>query len=245
MNDKQFNELADEYLKALPAFLFNTPAPKGAEIAGWIDHTILKADATNEQIAILCDEARANDFATVCVNPTHVKLCAEKLAGAKSKVCSVIGFPLGASPTKVKVCETRDAIENGASEIDMVINIGALRSGSLGLVFDEIVAINEAAIKGGSLKVIVENCYLTRREKILAAIMCREAKVAFIKTSTGFGPSGATAEDVELMRRIVGPEMGVKAAGGIRTYTDAMTMIKAGANRLGASASLAILAEAK
>lgn len=245
MNEKQFNQLADQYLSELPPFVFNTPMPKGNEIASWIDHTILKADATSDQILKLCLEARENDFATVCVNPVNVKACARELAGAKSKVCSVIGFPLGAATTKVKVFETRQAIEEGASEIDMVINIGALRSGELDYVFDEISAINDAATSGGSLKVIVENCYLDQRQKILAAIMCRQAKVAFIKTSTGFGPSGATAADVEMMRRIVGPEMGVKAAGGIRTYSDAVTMIQAGANRLGASASLAILAEAK
>lgn len=244
-NMNKFDLLADEYMNELPAFVFDTPMPKGAEIAGWIDHTILKAEATNEQITKLCVEARENDFATVCVNPVNVKLCADHLAGAKSKVCSVIGFPLGASSTKVKVFETRQAIEDGASEIDMVINIGALRSGKLNFVFDEIAAINDAATNGGSLKVIVENCYLDQRQKILAAIMCRQADVAFIKTSTGFGPTGATTVDVEMMRRIVGPKIGVKAAGGIRTYADAVNMIKAGANRLGASASIAILAEAK
>lgn len=245
MNTDQIDQLADEYERELPAFVNENVPPIGAEIAGWIDHTILKADATNAMITRLCDEAKQYEFATVCVNPVNVSVCSSALRNAKSKVCSVIGFPLGTNTTKIKVLETQQALDDGASEIDMVINIGALRSGEIQFVMDEILAINEATIKTGILKVIVENCYLSRREKILASIICREAEVGFIKTSTGFGPSGALVEDVELMRRIVGPKIGVKAAGGIRTYEVAMKMITAGANRIGASASIAIVNEAK
>lgn len=244
MNIDLINRLADEYERELPPFVNENEPPKGAAIAGWIDHTILKADATKDMVMKLCDEARQYEFATVCVNPVHVSVCSSALRNAKSKVCSVIGFPLGTNTTKIKVLETQQALDDGASEIDMVINIGALKSGDIQFVLDEILAINEVTTKSGELKVIVENCYLSRREKILASIICREAGVGFIKTSTGFGPSGAMVEDVELMRRIVGPSIGVKAAGGIRTYADAMKMIAAGANRIGASASIAIVSEA-
>jgi len=244
MKNQEILKLAESLDCNLPPFKTNYELPMGNEIAAWIDHTLLKPNATIENINQLCGEAKENNFATVCVNPVYVSRCYDLLNGNSSKVCSVIGFPLGASTTEIKIKETIYAIQDGASEIDMVIDIGAMKSGDYQKVFGEIVEINNALAGKAILKVIVENCYLDRKEKIIASILCKQANVGFIKTSTGFGPSGATVQDVELMRRIVGPDIGVKAAGGIRTYADAMAMINAGANRIGASASLAILSEA-
>lgn len=244
MKNQEILRFAESLDRDLPPFKINYQIPKGIEIATWIDHTLLKPNATIENIEQLCREAKENNFATVCVNPVHVPLCHDLLQGSLSRVCSVIGFPLGASTTNIKVKETIQAIQDGASEIDMVIDIGAMKYGDYQKVFEEIVEIKNSLADKAILKVIVENCYLDRKEKIIASILCKQAGVAFIKTSTGFGPSGATVEDVELMRRIVGPDIGVKAAGGIRNYADTLAMIKAGANRIGASASLAILSEA-
>lgn len=235
---------ADEYLKILPASPEPLVAPTGAALAGWIDHTLLKPETTQAQIEKLCAEARAYHFATVCVNPAYVPLSVELLKGSEVGVCSVVGFPLGATFPKVKAAETRQVIQAGATEIDMVINLGALKSGNFELVFRDLQAVIEAADGRAHVKVILEMCFLNQREKIIGCLLSKEAGADFVKTSTGFGPSGATLEDVALMRRVVGPEIKVKAAGGIRTLKDALQMISAGANRLGASAGISILQEA-
>ena len=212
----------------------------GLKIAPMIDHTLLKANATQEEIGKLCDEAKKYSFASVCVNPSNVALSARLLAGSVVKVCTVIGFPLGATTPTVKAIEARDAIANGADEIDMVINVGAIKSGNFQLVLDDIKAVREAT-RGKLLKVILETAYLTKPEKIKACLLSKEAGADFVKTSTGFGPSGATVDDIRLMRETVGPSMGVKASGGIRTQDDAKKMVDAGATRVGASASVAIV----
>lgn len=211
-----------------------------AHLASYIDHTLLKANATQEEIGKLCEEAKKYKFVSVCVNPAYVPLCAQLLRGSGVKVCTVVGFPLGATTPTVKAIESRDAIANGADEIDMVINVGALKSGNYQLVLDDIKAVREAT-RGKILKVILETAYLTRDEKIKACQLSKEAGADFVKTSTGFGPSGATVEDIKLMRETVGPVMGVKASGGIRSTDDAAKMVAAGATRIGASASVAIV----
>lgn len=216
--------------------------PGDLDLAKYIDHTLLKPDATAEQIAQLCYEARKYNFASVCINPGHVKLCAELLKGSPVKVCTVIGFPLGATSTDVKVFETQSAIKNGATEIDMVINIGALKARDLATVARDIREVVEAAHAMGALvKVIIETALLNNEEKVLACLLAKEAGADYVKTSTGFASGGATVEDVALMRRVVGPAMGVKAAGGIRTREDAEKMVEAGATRLGASAGVKIV----
>ncbi|MFQ3579368.1 MAG: deoxyribose-phosphate aldolase [Bacteroidales bacterium] len=212
----------------------------GKEIAPLIDHTLLKANATQEEIVKLCEEAKKYGFASVCVNPAYVNLCKQLLGNSQVKVCTVIGFPLGATTPTVKAIETKESIANGADEIDMVINIGALKSGNYQLVFDDIKSVRDAS-KGKILKVIIETAYLTKEEKIKACELAKEAGADFVKTSTGFGPSGATAEDIALMRSVVGPKLGVKASGGIRSLGDALKMVQAGATRIGASASVAIV----
>lgn len=209
--------------------------------AAYIDHTLLKADATKEEIIALCEEAKTYSFASVCVNPTWVKTASELLQGTTVKVCTVIGFPLGASTTTVKAFETKDAIENGAGEIDMVINIGALRSGDDDLVGQDIAAVVEAAKGKAIVKVIIETSLLTDQEKRKACELSRAAGADFVKTSTGFSTGGATAEDVKLMRGVVGPEMGVKASGGVRSFDDLQKMIDAGATRIGASSGVQIM----
>ena len=216
--------------------------PADLSIASMIDHTLLKPDATPDQIAQLCFEARKYNFASVCVNPANVRLCAELLRGSPVKVCSVIGFPLGANTPDVKVMEAQLAIQQGASEIDMVINIGALKGGDMQLVARDIRGVVRTAHEGGAiLKVIIETALLTEDEKVTACLLAKEADADFVKTSTGFSGGGATVEDITLMRRVVGPEMGVKASGGIRTTEDAEKMVKAGATRIGASASVKIV----
>lgn len=205
-----------------------------------IDHTLLKQNATKQQIITLCEEARTYDFASVCVNPTWVKTCAELLEGSDVKVCTVIGFPLGASTTAVKVFETKDAIANGATEIDMVINIGALKDKHMSLVSEDIRAVKIAAGKH-IVKVIIETCLLNEDEKILACKAVVEAGADFVKTSTGFSTAGATVEDVRLMKSIVGSHALVKAAGGVRTYEDLVAMLDAGADRIGTSAGVQLL----
>lgn len=215
-------------------------------IAGLIDHTILKPDATQAQIVQLCAEAREYKFASVCVNPVHVKLCAKLLGGSGVETCTVVGFPLGANTSDVKAFETRELVAQGATEIDMVINIGALKSQDYEAVLDDIVAVTEAAHEGNAIvKVIIEAALLTDEEKVIACQLSQAAGVEFVKTSTGFGPGGATVEDVALMRKTVGPDIGVKAAGGVRTLQDAQAMVAAGATRIGASAGVAIVEEAK
>jgi deoxyribose-phosphate aldolase len=217
-------------------------APTDSTVAPMIDHTLLKPEATQDEIAQLCYEARKYQFASVCVNPANVKLCGQLLESSGVPVCTVVGFPLGATPTDVKVFETQQAVREGASEVDMVINVGALKSRDYELVERDIASIARVCHAGNAiLKVIIEAALLTDEEKVVACQLAKVAGADFVKTSTGFGPGGATAEDVALMRRVVGPAMGVKAAGGIRTYEDAQKMIAAGASRLGASASVKIM----
>ena len=206
----------------------------------YIDHTLLKPDASQEQIETLIVEAKKYDFASVCVNPTWVNFAAQALKATDVKVCTVIGFPLGANTPELKAFETSDAIQNGANEIDMVINIGALKSRNFDLVERDIRAVVEAA-KGTLVKVIIETCLLTDDEKVKACQIAQKAGADFVKTSTGFSTGGATVEDVALMRKTVGPDMGVKASGGARSYEDALAFIKAGATRIGASSGVAIM----
>jgi deoxyribose-phosphate aldolase len=219
--------------------------PTDGSIAHMIDHTVLKPDATQDQIAQLCYEARKHSFASVCVNPANVKLCSELLQGSDVPVCTVVGFPLGATPTEVKVFESQQAIREGAAEVDMVINVGALKSRDYERVERDIASVARTCQASNAiLKVIIEAALLTDEEKVIACQLAKVAGADFVKTSTGFGPGGATAEDVALMRRVVGPAMGVKAAGGIRTYEAAQKMVAAGATRIGASASVKIMQEA-
>ena len=210
------------------------------ELASYIDHTLLKPEASREQIRAVCEEAKQYHFASVCVNPCWVPLIAEELKGSGVSVCCVIGFPLGASLSSVKAFEAREAVAAGAQEIDMVVNIGAVKSGAWELVREDIAAVNAA--KGtAKLKVIIETCLLTDEEKVRVCQIAKEVGADFVKTSTGFSTGGATVHDVELMRKTVGPEMGVKASGGVRTLADALAMIEAGASRLGASAGVKII----
>jgi deoxyribose-phosphate aldolase len=217
-----------------------------ADMAGMIDHTILKPNATEEQVRQLCLEAREFSFATVCINPTWIPLAADILRGSPVKVCTVIGFPLGATFPEVKAFEAQRCANLGATELDMVINIGALKSRHYDLVQDDIAAVVDAAHPlGASVKVIIEAAYLTDEEKVEACVLSKAAGADYVKTSTGFAATGATVEDVALMRRVVGPGMGVKAAGGVKTAEDAKAMIAAGATRIGASASVKIIGELK
>ncbi len=206
-----------------------------------IDHTALKPDTSREQIEKLCDEARDFNFASVCVNPTWVSLAAEKLEGSEAKVCTVIGFPLGAVTTETKAFETKDAIQKGATEVDMVINIGALKDGNNELVEQDIKAVVEAAKGKALVKVIIETCLLTDEEKTRACELSVKAGADYVKTSTGFSTGGATVEDIKLMRRTVGPNIGVKASGGVRDLEGSQAMIDAGATRIGASAGVKIV----
>jgi deoxyribose-phosphate aldolase len=211
-----------------------------------IDHTLLKPDATRRNIEELCREAAQFKFATVCVNPTWIAACTRLLAGSGVGVCSVVGFPLGATTGDVKEYETRRAIFDGAREIDMVINVGALKSGDLRVVERDIEAVTNACREGGALsKVIIEAALLTDDEKVTACTLAKAACADYVKTSTGFGPGGATAADVALMRRVVGAEMGVKAAGGVRDLEGVKAMIAAGATRVGASAGVKIVQQAR
>jgi deoxyribose-phosphate aldolase len=211
-------------------------------IAGMIDHTLLRADATRDDIKKLCREARQYGFASVCVNPYWVPLAAAELAGSPVKTCTVIGFPLGATSTESKVAETEAALRVGAQEIDMVQNVGALKSGDLDAVRADVAAVVEASHRAGAItKVILETAYLDDNQKAVASTLAKLAKADFVKTSTGFGPSGATAHDVAIMRLAVGPGMGVKASGGIRSLEDVKAMAAAGATRIGASASVKIV----
>ncbi|AGK54974.1 deoxyribose-phosphate aldolase [Bacillus sp. 1NLA3E] len=210
-------------------------------VAAMIDHTLLKADAKKEQIELLCKEAKEYKFASVCVNPTWVRYASEQLKDSSVKVCTVIGFPLGASTTETKAFETKNAIENGAEEVDMVINISALKDGNDDLVENDIRAVVSAA-KGKALtKVIIETSLLTDDEKVRACQIAVKAGTDFVKTSTGFSTGGASVEDIALMRKTVGPEIGVKASGGVRNTSDAQSMIAAGATRIGASSGVAIV----
>jgi deoxyribose-phosphate aldolase len=216
--------------------------PEKPDIARMIDHTLLKPDATADQIAQLCYEARKYHFASVCVNPTHVKLCADLLKDTGVKVCTVIGFPLGASAPDVKIYEAQTALHEGATEIDMVINIGALKSRDLELAARDIRGVVVTGHAANALvKVIIETALLDEEEKVIACLLAKEAGADYVKTSTGFSGGGATVEDVALMRRVVGPVIGVKASGGIRDRAAAESMVAAGATRLGASAGVKIV----
>ena len=209
-------------------------------VAGIIDHTNLKPEASEEQITKLCEEAKEYGFASVCVNPGYVALASEALKGSTVNVCTVIGFPLGATTSASKAFEAKDAIANGATEVDMVVNIGMIKSGKWDYVKDDIKAVVDAA-NGVLVKVIIETCLLTDDEKVKVCQLAKEAGADFVKTSTGFSKWGAKPEDVALMRKTVGPEMGVKASGGIHTAEEAIACINAGATRLGVSAGIAVV----
>lgn len=210
-------------------------------LGSMIDHTLLKADATKEEIITLVNEAKEYQFASVCVNPTWVETAANLLKGSEVKVCTVIGFPLGANTPEVKAFETKNAIENGATEVDMVINVGALKDQDLELVERDIKAVVQAA-KGKALtKVIIETALLTEQEKVTACEIAVKAGTDYVKTSTGFSTGGATVEDIKLMRKTVGPDIGVKASGGVRDQKTALAIVEAGATRIGASAGIAIV----
>jgi deoxyribose-phosphate aldolase len=236
-------EVVDAGASRLSSTLGNVDV--GAEVAALIDHTLLKPDATQDQIAQLCYEARKHGFAAVCVNPAHVKLCAQLLKGSPVHVCTVVGFPLGATPPEVKSYEAQQTLDDGATEVDMVVNIGALKSKDYALVERDIASVARTCHAGGAiLKVIIEAALLTDEEKVIACQLAKAAGADYVKTSTGFGPGGATLHDVALMRRSVGPELGVKAAGGIGSYEEAKAMVAAGATRIGASAGVKILQQA-
>ena len=209
-------------------------------IASMIDHTLLKATATPEQIVQCCNQAKQYNFASVCANPCFVKLMSEELKGSGVKVCTVIGFPLGANSAEVKAFEAAKAVEDGADEIDMVINVGEIKAGNLKYVENEIKEVVRAS-QNAVVKVIIETCFLDDNEKVIACKLAQNAGAGFVKTSTGFGTGGAKAEDVRLMRQTVGNSMGVKASGGIRSLDDVLKMIEAGANRIGTSSGIAII----
>jgi len=217
--------------------LINSPA----DIAPYIDHTLLKSDATEDQIKKICEEAVKYGFYSVCINPFWVNYCAKKIKESGVKICTVIGFPLGATDSRTKACETRNAIENGADEIDMVINVGALKSGDLKTVESDLRAVMTACRRTTTTKAIIETCLLTDEEKVIASQLVKKVGYNFVKTSTGFSTAGATAHDIALIRRTVGPKMGIKAAGGIHSFEEALLMIKSGATRLGCSASVKIV----
>lgn len=212
------------------------------DLARYIDHTLLKPDVTADDIDKLCAEAEEYHFASVCINPTWVKRAATRLKGSGVVTCTVIGFPFGATPPEIKAMEARRALRDGAREVDMVINVGALKSGDLDLVREDISKVVDSAHEVGALcKVIIETAMLTDEEKVMASALAKQAKADYVKTSTGFGGGGATVYDVALMRETVGPEMGVKASGGVHTAEEAEDMIAAGATRIGASAGIQIV----
>lgn len=237
--------LASNYEKKLPDLRLPEGHPGDRPIAAWIDHTLLKPEAVPEQVEKLCEEARRHEFASVCINPVYVPLAHRLLAGSPVLVCTVVGFPLGATLAEAKAEEARLTIEAGAQEVDMVIPVGLLKGGQYQAVADDILRVVEVSHTYNALvKVILEMALLTRSEKIIACLISQSVGADFVKTSTGFGPGGATVEDVELMRRVVGPQMGVKAAGGVRSLADARAMLQAGATRLGSSAGVKIVQEA-
>lgn len=213
------------------------------KMAVYIDHTVLKPDATEESVIKICKEALEYKFASVCINPSYVELAYSILKESEVKVCTVVGFPLGATTPKVKAFEAAKAIEAGATEVDMVINVGALKSGKLDLIEKDISCVVEACKEKALLKVIIETCLLTDEEKVKACEISKKVGADYVKTSTGFSTGGATAEDIALMRKTVGEELGVKASGGVRNLETALKMIEAGATRIGASASINIINE--
>lgn len=211
-------------------------------LARYIDHTLLKPEATGEDIVKLCKEALEHSFYAVCINPSYVDTAVKELQGSLVKVCAVIGFPLGATSTAAKAFEAAEAVDGGAEEVDMVIHVGALKSGNIQYVIDDLAAVVRA-VKGNTVKVIIETGLLDKEEIITACRLVKESGAAFVKTSTGFGPGGATIADVQLMRETVGPELGIKASGGVRTAKAARQMIEAGATRIGTSSGVAIIKE--
>ena len=221
-----------------------TTSASGADMAKYIDHTLLKPDASQEQIDKLIEEAKQHKFYSVCVNSSWVAYCAKQLRGTGIKVASVVGFPLGAMDPRSKSFETRGAVENGANEIDMVINVGAMKSGDYKLVEEDVRWVLRACRGTTLLKCIIETSLLSNDEKVIACEIAKRAGAHFVKTSTGFSGGGATVEDIALMRRTVGPDMGVKASGGVKSYQDAVAMVQAGATRLGTSAGVAIVSGA-
>ncbi len=236
-------ETYDHQLPELPPLL---PVPPGAAIAGWIDHTLLKPEATPVQVEQLCREALEYRFAAVCVNAGYIGQVAHLLSGSPVMACSVVGFPLGATSASTKAFETLNCLEAGAQEIDMVIHIGRLKAAAYPEVLADIQGVVQVAHAGGAqVKVIIETCLLTRQEKILACLLSREAGADFVKTSTGFASGGAAADDIDLMRRVVGAGLGVKASGGVRSYQDALAMIQAGATRIGTSSGIKIVQESQ
>lgn len=248
--DKLIDQISNEIYQKIQgdgghACQCEAKAPSAAgksSLAGMIDHTLLKANATAEQVTKLCREAAQYHFASVCVNTCYVPLAAKLLEGSGVAVCCVVGFPLGAMATHSKAEEAREAAASGAKEVDMVVNVGAIKSGDWKYVQNDIKKVVEASAEGGAIvKVIIETCLLTDEEKVKACQASKEAGAAFVKTSTGFSTGGAKAEDVALMRRTVGSSMGVKASGGIGNYDDAMRMIKAGASRIGTSHGIEII----
>lgn len=239
-------DLSERYLQEPPSLPEPMTMPRGGEIAMWIDSTLLRADATVEDVRQLCVDARHYNFVNVCVNPAYVQLAAGLLNDTPVGVVGLVGFPLGASLATYKAFETLANLEAGATEIDMVLNIGALRSQAYAQVLDEIQMVTTIAHnRRAPLKVIIETALLTKHEKVMACLLSKEAGADFIKTSTTFAGGGATLEDVSLIRRVVGREMGVKASGGIRSYKEALAMIQAGANRIGTSAGVTIVEQAQ
>lgn len=253
MIEKSASELQEMVVLAVQRSLGEggeTPAPaqplnlSAADAARLIDHTLLKPDATEEQVRKLCREAQEYRFASVCVNPTWVGLCRTLLVESPVKVCTVVGFPLGATLPEVKAFEAERALQAGAHEIDMVINVGRLKSGNHQIVFQDVAAVVSVARRAGALvKAIIETALLSEEEKVAACVLAQAGGVDFVKTSTGFSGGGATVADVTLMRRVVGPVLGVKASGGIRTAEDVRRLVAAGATRIGASAGVAIVQE--
>ncbi|SHK33525.1 deoxyribose-phosphate aldolase [Tepidibacter formicigenes] len=211
------------------------------KLAKYIDHTVLKAQTTEADVKKICSEAKEYGFFSVCINPAYIEFAKEELKGSDVKVCTVIGFPLGANTSEVKAFETKDAIQKGADEVDMVINIGALKDKKYDYVEKDIKAVVDAADKKALVKVIIETCYLTDEEKKIACELSKKAGADYVKTSTGFGTGGATPQDIKLMRETVGEDVGVKASGGVRTTEDAKAVIENGASRIGASSSIAIV----
>ncbi|MDD2694851.1 MAG: deoxyribose-phosphate aldolase [Anaerolineales bacterium] len=238
-------DLADKYVQELPPLVSTPQEPRGEQIAAYIDHTLLKPEATAEQVKSLCQEARQHRFAAVCVNPVYLPLARGLLESSGVKLCAVVGFPLGASMATQKAFEALACLEAGATEIDMVMAIGALKGEAYGQVLNDIQGVVQVAHNQGAIvKVILETAALTLREKVIACLLSKEAGADFVKTSTGFGAGGATVEDVALMARVVAGALKVKAAGGIRSYSDALGMIRAGAARIGTSSGVRILQEA-
>lgn len=248
MNNIDINAIIKQVTEEIYSKMNGTAAdnnPSAAGMAGYIDHTLLKSDASVEDIRKICDEAKKYRAASVCVNPTYVKFVAEQLQGTGVTPCCVIAFPFGTCTPEVKAFEASDAASNGAKEIDMVVNVGAIKSGDWMLVKRDIESVVNAVKGRAGVKVIIETCLLTDEEKVKVCAIAKLVGADFVKTSTGFSTGGATVEDVALMRQTVGPDMGVKASGGIRTYDDAVAMIKAGASRLGCSSTSKIVSGAK